>query len=377
MDYNIILVTLDGMRSDRLDLSPSLMKVKDESLFFQNMITVAPYTIASLHAIFSGMYAKDNGVNAYYKMSKFKENEIITIGEILQENGYFTSCDILHDAVIPKRGFEERSVFDEDSVNFKERHSELIKKISKKDKFFLFLHYTEPHKNLVKELLSKDKDGKIVDKKDKSEDDKFFSSINDNKKRYDSYMPELDGYVKKIMETIDECELRDNTIIVFHADHGTSLGEKIGEKFYGVFVYDYTIKVFSIIKIPKQEPKILKQQCQTIDLFPTILELVGIKLDSKLGFQGESLLDIVNSKQKEDRIAFVETGGLYGPWPSPTKHNVFCIRHKNKKLIYNETPNTWEFYDLEEDPQETNNIFDEDSELIDEYRRKLKNHFEK
>ena len=127
MACNIILVTLDGMRSDRLNLSPSLMKVKDDSLFFQNMITVAPYTIASLHAIFSGMYAKDNGVDAYYKMSKFKENEIKTIGEIFQENEYFTACDILHDAVIPKKGFNERNVFDEDTVNFKKRHSELIK----------------------------------------------------------------------------------------------------------------------------------------------------------------------------------------------------------------------------------------------------------
>ena len=85
----------------------------------------------------------------------------------------------------------------------------------------------------------------------------------------------------------------------------------------------------------------------------------------------------MNLKQTEDRTAFVETGGLYGPWPSPTKHNVFCIRHKNKKLIYNETPNTWEFYDLRKDPDEIDNIFDENSEIINDYKQKLINHFER
>ena len=377
MTYNIILVTLDGMRSDRLNLSPSLMKVKDDSLFFQNMITVAPYTIASLHAIFSGMYAKDNGVDAYYKMSKFKENEIKTIGEIFQENEYFTACDILHDAVIPKKGFNERNVFDEDTVDFKERHSELIKSMAKKKKFFLFLHYTEPHKNLVKEILNKDKNKQKDSNKNNVSDDEFFSSMDENKKRYDSYMPELDEYVKKIMDTVKKSGLEKNTIIVFHADHGTSLGEKLGEKFYGVFVYDYTAKVFAIIKIPNQGAKIIKQQCQTIDLFPTILELAKIESDKRLNIQGKSLFELVNSDKKDDRIAFVEIGGLYGPWPSPTKHNVFCVRYNNKKLIYNETPNTWEFYNLENDPEEKDNIFDENSKLINEYKEKLINHFDK
>ena len=50
-----------------------------------------------------------------------------------------------------------------------------------------------------------------------------------------------------------------------------------------------------------------------------------------------------NNKAK-NREVFVETGGLYGPWPSPHKHNVFCIKFDNGKLIYNDTPQTWEFY---------------------------------
>tara|TARA_A100001037_G_scaffold306287_1_gene350439 strand:- start:3971 stop:5125 length:1155 start_codon:yes stop_codon:yes gene_type:complete len=379
MDYNIILITLDGLRSDRLSSSSSLMKIQEKSLFYNNLITVAPYTLASLHAIFSGMYPKDNGVNAYYRMSKFKENEIETITQLLQKNGYYTSCDIIHDAIIPKKGFDERNVFDEESVDFKERHSNLIKKLSEKKKFFLFLHYTEPHKNLVKEL-NKDKvkdEYSEVKRNSKEEEDDFFSSIEKNEKRYDSYMPELDAYVKKIHKTIIESGIEEKTILIFHADHGTSLGEKIGEKFYGVFVYDYTIKVFAIIKIPGQKPEIINTQCQTIDIFPTIAELAKIDLTNSSKTQGISLLDLLNDKKNNERVSYVETGGLYGPWPSPTEHNIFCIRHKNKKLIYNKTPKTWEFYDLEKDEHEKNNIYEKDSELIKNYKEKLVNHFDK
>ena len=74
---------------------------------------------------------------------------------------------------------------------------------------------------------------------------------------------------------------------------------------------------------------------------------------------------------QEEREVFVETGGLYGPWPSPKKHNVFCIRKNKKKLIYNQTPKTWEFYDLESDPKELNNIYAKESELIKFYKERL------
>lgn len=75
-DYNIILINLDGLRFDKLDLCPTLKSLKEDSYFFNNMHTVAPYTFASLHAIFSGMYPSKNGVNGYYNIFKFKNTEI-------------------------------------------------------------------------------------------------------------------------------------------------------------------------------------------------------------------------------------------------------------------------------------------------------------
>lgn len=128
--YNIILITLDGLRKDKIDLSSSLKSLIKESVYFSNMITVSPYTLASLHSIFSGMYPSRNGVDAYYNMFKFKNDEIVTLPEILQTKGYYTCCDIISDVIIPKKGFNERNIFDESNIDFKKRHAELIQKLS-------------------------------------------------------------------------------------------------------------------------------------------------------------------------------------------------------------------------------------------------------
>ena len=169
-----------------------------------------------------------------------------------------------------------------------------------------------------------------------------------------------------------ESGIYDNTIVIFFTDHGTSIGEKKGEKFYGVYTYDYTIGVFSILHIPGVEPKTINEQCRTLDLFPTIAELTEFPLGEDFDkLQGESLFELIKKSSSDEREVFVETGGLYGPWPSAKKHNVFCIRSNQKKLIYNDTPETWELYDLEKDPMEINNIYEESLPIVQDLKKRL------
>ena len=328
------------------------------------MFTAAPYTFAALHAIFSGMYPSRNGVNAYYNIFKFKKNTITTLPQILQKAGYYTCCDIISESVMPKQGIEEWNLFDEATVDFKKRHKELLEKLSKKEKFFVFLHYTETHKHLVRAIVSK--------YKQEDNDDEFFQSQLENNQRFDSYLPSCDEYVSTILDTLKESGIYDNTIVIFFTDHGTSIGEKKGEKFYGVYTYDYTIGVFSILHIPGVEPKTINEQCRTLDLFPTIAELTEFPLGEDFDkLQGESLFELIKKSSSDEREVFVETGGLYGPWPSAKKHNVFCIRSNQKKLIYNDTPETWELYDLEKDPMEINNIYEESLPIVQDLKKRL------
>ena len=353
-DYNIILVNLDGLRRDRVTKLKTFDLLKKESYFFENMDTVAPYTFASLHAIFSGMYPSKNGVNGYYNIFKFKKDRIKTITEYLHQTKFYTSCDVIDDSVIPRQGFDEFNIFDEETVNFSQRHSQIIKNLSKKEKFFLFLHYTETHRDLVREVVRKGKQ--------ESTNDEYYNSLKENSDRYNSYLPSCDKYISSIMKALEESKIKEKTILIFFSDHGTSIGEKEGEKFYGVFTYEYTLNVFCLINIPGIMPKNIKKQCRTIDIFPTIMEITE-NVEKDLDIQGNSLYELINNKGSDERELFVETGGLYGPWPSPSKPNVFCIKINDKKLIYNDTPQTWEFYDLIKDPCEKNNIYK--SDLVD------------
>ena len=366
-EKNIILITLDGFRKDKIGLCPSLKSIKENSYYFSEMNTNVPYTFAAHHLIFSGMYPSRNGVDGYYKMFNFKKDEITTLAQLLKENNYYTVSETLDESVLPRQGFDEYNLFDEKTVNLKKRHVELIKRLSKKKKFFAFLHFTDTHLHYVRE---------IVQKYEKSEnDDEYYKLKKENNDKYEACTPLADDYIAEIKNVLDENGLSENTLLIIISDHGTSLGEKHGEKFYGVFVYENTINIFCIMHIPGKSPRIITKQCSTIDLYSTIAELAEAKIEKKSEIQGESLLHLIENPSAENRAVFVETGGLYGPWPSPEKHNIFCVKMDGKKLIYNDTPQSWEFYDLKNDPDELHNKYDENSKQINDLKKKLISHF--
>ena len=367
MVKNIILISLDGFRKDKIELSPALKSIKENSYYFSEMNTNAPYTFAAQHVIFSGMYPSRNGVNGYYKIFNFKKDEIITLTQLLKENNYYTVSETLDEAVLPRQGFDEYNLFDDKTVNLKERHVELIKRLSKKEKFFAFLDFTDTHLHYVREIIQKyEKSGN---------DDEYYKLKKENNEKYEACIPLADDYIAAIKNALDENGLSENTLLIIISDHGTRLGEKYGEKFYGVFVYEGTINILCIMHIPDKSPKLITKQCSTIDLYPTIAELAGAKIKKKSEIQGESLLNLVENPSAENRAVFVETGGLHGPWPSPEKHNVFCVKINGKKLIYNDTPQTWEFYDLKNDPDELDNKYDEHSKEINDLKKRLIRHF--
>lgn len=366
-DYNIILVNLDGLRQDKVELCPNLNSLKEKGIYFNNMISASPYTLTAHHSIITGLYPSQHGIDSYYHMFRFKK-DVVTLPELLKNEGYFTRCDCHLESLMTKKGFDEHNNFDENTVDYNTRHKQIIKELSKHKKFFLFLQCSKLHTHLVSEVLSV---------KDKISDDEYHQNVSINENKFESHLKEFDSVVGNLITTLDELQLSDKTIIIFTADHGTSFGEKLGERSYGTFVYDYTTRVFCLLYIPNNSSKIIHNQCNSIDIFPTIMEIAGISLDETCNnILGKSLFRLSDGTENNDRESFVETGGLDGPWPSPKKHNVFCIRHNGKKLIYNDTPTTWEFYDLVKDPKETQNIYDESLEEVSRMQNRLLHYFD-
>ena len=354
MKPNIIFILLDGARWDRLSVSPDFMKLTKEGTLLNNVTTAIPYTIGSINVTFSGMYGKENGIDAYYKMFKLK-NSVKILPEIFQDNGYFTACDLLTDKIITSRGFNIHQAHDEYKDNLTIRHPNFIKQCLEKANekpLFLFLYFSRTHTVTVSDVL----------KKYKWNDKNFYERKNQNLKRYDDVFNEAGRYMKIILNALKELQIYDNTIIIFFSDHGTGVGERFGERNYGSFTYEETIRTFYLF-ISKQIKKgqISENLRATIDIFPTILDLA--KIDNNFERPGESFAEYLlgnSSDLKEKTHTFSETGALHGPYPSPNEPNVFCIKTPQFKLMYLRTLDEWRLFDLENDPNELNNIYDQD-----------------
>jgi arylsulfatase A-like enzyme len=361
---NIIMILLDGARSDRVQESTDFIKLMKEGTLLNNVNTAIPYTIGSVNVTFSGLYGKDNGIDAYYKMFRLK-NSIKILPEKLKEEGYFTACDLLSDKIISKRGFDIHQFHDEFNDDLRERHTKFLKqcKEESEDKpMFIFLHFTRIHTLTVSEIL----------KKYEWNNKEFYKNKEKNLINYDKGFQEAGSYSKLIKETINELKIEDETIIIFFSDHGTGVGERFGERNYGSFTFEETIRSFylfmgkSIIK-----NRINSNLRETIDIFPTILDLIGLE---KIKLPGESISKFLtnkNEKLENKEFVFSETGALQGPYPSPKEPNMFCIKNSNYKLIFNKSNDEWQLYNLIMDPNEKENIFEQNSKISKELQEKL------
>ena len=166
-------------------------------------------------------------------------------------------------------------------------------------------------------------------------------------------------YAKKIVQTIEELGKSNETIIVFFSDHGTGVGERFGERNYGIYTYEETIRTFHLFLGPDIiKNKVCDKLISSLQIFPTILDLCKIKYDSKTCLPSlESFLAGDFNSKIEMRHTFTETGGLQGPFPSPKAPNVFCVKNSRHKLMYFKATNEWKLFDLIKDPKEEKNIF--------------------
>ena len=160
-------------------------------------------------------------------------------------------------------------------------------------------------------------------------------------------------------------------MLVVISDHGISIGEKFGERAYGVFCYDYTLKSTALF-YPSSIPKITVQnQIRSIDILPTILEILSIPIDENYEkFQGKSLLPIIKGN-KETRIAFSQSGNPLKTGKPPKEPNVNAIRTDDWKYIKNTHDDSEELYNLKDDPNEEKNLISIKKAKADEMRSEM------
>jgi len=355
---NVIIILIDGGRVDFASKSSVFNKLKSNFVFFENSITYAPYTTAAMHAVLSGCYGNRTGVNSYWNVFKFKNNQFLTLADYLNENNYYTFADGHTELIIPKFGFDEFNIHDEQKIDLTKWHSKLLEKMKKinnnEKNFFLYLHYSKIHTGISNEVL------KVFNNFSKE----YFENNNLNLDRYSKLFHNAEIYLDSIMNKIIELNLLKNSIILVLSDHGISVGEKVGERAYGAFCYDYTLKTFGYLYNSDISPTTIHSQVRHVDYMPTILEMLKIPINTSFEkLDGQSLIPVINGQNQPENFAFSETGNPLNENAPPKIPNTKSIRNSNWKLIHNEYDDTKELYDLENDPKEEKNIIGKNPEI--------------
>ena len=366
LNKNVIIICIDGGRLDWAKKSSIIKKFSDNSVFFSQSITYAPYTNSAIHALISGSYGNRNGCYSYWHSSRFKGQNFKTLVDYLHEKDYYTCADLISDLVLPRKNFDSYEVYDESDINLELRHTNLLESMKKKNnngkKFFLYLHYSGIHTGIRDQVL---KVFNIFCAE-------YFKNKLENIQRYDGLFRKAETYLEKIHEKIKDLDLFENSIILIISDHGISVGEKIGERAYGSYCYDYTIKTFANYNSPELLSQEFTKQVSHVDFIPTILDHLEINEDETYEkMDGISLLNAMKGKTFEERYVFSETANPLNDNAPPKKPNTKSIRTPEWKLIYNEYNNTKELYNLKNDPNEETNLIDEKISIKEELWNKL------
>jgi len=173
----------------------------------------------------------------------------------------------------------------------------------------------------------------------------------------------MDAQVGKVLKTLKEEGLEDNTIVIFTSDHGFHLGEH--DFWMKVSLHEESARVPLIIKVPGKNPAVCNSFVELIDMYPTVAEMAGIKYSEHI--QGKSLVQTFDNPNHEVRdMAFcVSQGG-----------RSFLLRTKKWAYIqYDEDAKSgMELFDMENDPKQYSNLANNPAyaDVVDDFQQKLK-----
>ena len=166
----------------------------------------------------------------------------------------------------------------------------------------------------------------------------------------------VDDGVGEVLDYLEEAGLAENTIVVYTSDQGFYLGEH--GWFDKRFMYEESFRTPLLMRFPKEIKPGTKidKLVQNLDFAPTFLDYAGIEIPGDM--QGESFRDLVAGKTNEWRDAVYYTYYEYPSVHAVKRHyGVATDRYKLMHFYYD--IDEWEMYDLQTDPQEMKNIYND------------------
>ena len=374
---NVILLTIDTLRTDHLSFygyprktSPHLDALAQESVVFRNAAPTWTKTNQSFAGMLTGKQTYATGLGP--RKASFLPRENLLLSEALKNAGYYTSAIVSNANLSAYFNFsdgfddyrelwrkqkgpaQEREWYRGDQVT-QEGIAWLRKHSSQR--FFLWIHYIDPHAPYTapapfNDLFANDPYSGRYEKlpleqiKDSArlgeeEDPDVYIAGYDGEIRY------VDKQVRDFLDVVDQLNLRENTLLILTSDHGESLVDHSYYFHHGRYAYNSCAQVPLMIRYPQQIPSSrgVEGVVSLIDLFPTVLDFLGLTWDASV--QGRSLTPLL--KENSEPPA--------GPVLIESDRAV-ALRTPDWKLIRNKGKASppFELYDLKADPEERANL---------------------
>ncbi len=349
--FNVVLITLDTTRADRLacygckDIeTPTIDSFAARGVKFERCYSQTPLTLPSHTTIMTGTLPLFHGVrdNGGFIVPA----GIKTLAELFKDKGYGTGAFVAAYVLDSKWGLNKGFDYYFDQFDFgkfkrislgtvQRPANEVIDAVlpwleKKKDKpFFAWIHLYDPHSPY--------------------EPPPPF----DQQYAAHPYLGEIafaDSQLHRVWQFLETNRLVENTILVFAADHGESLGEH-GESSHGFFVYQGAVHVPLIFVTPFSRFQGLSspQVVSLADIMPTVCEMTGLPIPPEV--QGKTLLPIFYGKRRQNvPLSYSET---YYPRFHYGWSELVSVQNESYKLILAPVP---ELYDVVQDPREEKNL---------------------
>lgn len=203
-------------------------------------------------------------------------------------------------------------------------------------------------------------------------------------KDYLRVIASVDDNVGRLLDYLDDSGLADDTLVIYTSDQGFFLGDH--GWFDKRFMYEESLRMPFILRYPAEIPagSTNRDMILNVDFAPLFLDLAGVSVPADM--QGRSFRPLLQGKTPADwRQEMYYRYWMHGDGC----HNVYAhygIRTHRYKLIYyyadplgqpgsgpEACPPEWELFDLEKDPHELMNIYNDPAyaELITELKRDL------
>lgn len=386
-DYNVLLVTLDTTRADRLgcyehsrETSPHLDALADDGVKFELAIAQAAQTPTSHASILTGLNPYQHGLRVMYAAKGYRlKDSVPTLATVLAKHGWDTGAFLSSFTVSEFFGFDRGfELFDNGlsrpadkvlrkwgtgvwgwDVQPNQRRSDVTTDRAiewlhqARRPFFMWVHYWDPHDIAVRPP------GEVLVRF--ARDHKSAQESTQKSKLtllYDAEIYYMDSQFGRLLQVLKDLGEYDRTIIVAVGDHGEGLGDH--DWWYHRLLYQEQIRVPLIIRIPDEASRrVVSELVRTTDIFPTVLEALGISGYSPVA--GRSLRGLMSGRGEAPRVAYADALNLFDLNVNQERLNnelLYCAMDRRWKFIYRpRRPDESELYDLENDPGELNNVY--------------------